>query len=1840
MAFVPTMRASRPGLLSAFVAIASSIGWAAGPGAADPDYFVGAAAVDVTPDYPTRLNGFASRKSESVGVIQHIWAKALAVSQEADDPIVIVTLDNLGVRLPMVDEVARRVSAKTGLKRERLALTFTHTHSAPKVNGASDNIFAEPIPAEHQAHLDRYTAELTDALEKVVLEAIANRKPATLEWAVGEVRFAKNRRTVGGPVDHSLPVLVAKNADGKVVAIYTSYACHCVTLSDNQVSGDWAGYAAVGINRHFPDAVAFVSIGCGSDQNPVSGVTGDKTEVAEQQGFEIADEVARLVSTSMTRIRGPVTASLNRIPLAFNDIPTREQYQELEKKGGAAGYNATTQLARLDRGETLPTSLEYPVQVCSFGEDLCMVFLGGEVCVDYSLRLKRELASDRLWPHGYSNDFGAYIPSERLVKEGGYGGGAETPYFALPTTLKAGIEQQILDEVHRQVPAPFQVPPGTDGVPPTAPADAVSTLTTHPELRVELVAAEPLIADPVAIDFGLDGSVWVAQMNDYARGVEEEFEPSGQIRVLTDPDRNGTYDRSTVFLGGLRYPTDVKVWRNGALVCDAPDILYAEDTNGDGKADVRRVLFTGFITQNGQARVNSLQWGLDNWIYASCGLFGGVITNEMGQTFDLTGRDFRMNPDSGVMEPVTGRTQQSRVRDDWGNWFGCDNGTLIRHYPVEDQYARRNPFVAPPATSVFVPTGPDAGKLYPSGDLVLFRLSGPAGAATAACGVGIYRDNLLGDSYAGNSFSCEPVNQLIYRQILMREGAIFRGHRADNEQHSEFLTSTDRWFRPVQVRTGPDGGVWIVDMYRYVIEHPRWIPDETLAGLNVFAGQGMGRLYRVLPDGDESQPVEDLSKLTNVELASAIDRVNGTQRDQIHQSLIWRQALDAANELRRVASESQIAPARLSALCALDGLGQLHKEPLLRALRDPNSEVRRHAIRLSEPFFASSPEIVAAVLDLKNDSAFEVQLQLAQSLGHCPAKGASAVLAELVATARDRYLISAALSSLNAENLAPVIERVLSEPKSRRQVGSQVLATAAGLATADNISALLGTLLRRDNGWEAWQFESTSQLLDGIDRRGSDFATFQDGPLRSEVRELFTAARRIVGESAAAEDLVLAAMLLLGRPSGSATTQLAGPTDPHDSSRLAEVISLQRAASVQMAAVQAIAKRGDLTGGTALVERLPSATPTVRREIIDALLRQKAWLKTSLSAIESGTIRPGDLDAGARERLLAGADEAVRERIARLLDVTPDTDRRRLVDEWRDVQTLPTDSQAGRDVFGKRCAGCHKLQTVGHAVGPDLAALTTRSVNFLLTAVLDPNRDVDGRYQGYVAMTDDGRTYNGLLISETASSLTLREAESKDHVLLRNRIEELRATGRSAMPEGFEKDITPQEMANLFAFLQESGPQPKSFPGNQPHLVTKDEHGEWLLSASDAAIFGGDIAFESDSPFRNIGYWHGLNDMVSWTLQTDQDATFDIWLDYSCENSTAGNLLRIEGGDPTIRFAVRGTGGWNHYRQLRVGTVRLPAGRNSITLRPHESLRGPAFLDLRAVCLVTAGATPRFARAPSESKPVTDAAAIAAKILDDSRSQEEREKLIADSAALSAAIITAMVADLPEGNEEEEYRRIPWIWRVAIAAGKRNQSGEVLAIVDVSLPAVGTPLRDWQSVVIGGGIINGISLVGAWPRDRLDRLIAGNAPLSARWSHTIQEASRMADNPAVRTGTRYDALRIIAMETWELHGQQLAGYLAKGVDDELQMGAISGLSDMPAADAGRLLLENFANYSEQNQSMALDAMLRTVPRAHRLLNAIESGAVTATQLGDKRSATLRSHSDAPLRTRAVMLLGP
>ncbi len=435
---------------------------ALGPCAVAGEVMVGAARVDITPSTPIRLAGYVARKTESTGAHGKLWAKALAIGS-GSKAVVWVTVDNCGVCSNVTEEVARRLERKRGLARARVVISSTHTHSAPWIVGFAPNIFAEDLPESQVASVERYTREVTDAVERVALGALEDRRPLRLSWMQGAVGFAANRRTAGGPVDHSVPVLVARERSGAVRAVLANYACHCTTLGAgfNQTCGDWAGFAQEALETRYAGAVAMVSVGCGADSNPnPRGGADHGLGYSMRYGQTLAAEVERLVGGKGVDLSGPPRCEFRTLDLPFQPHFTREQWETRSTQPGIVGYHARRNLGRLERGESLPRALKFPVQTWQFGDRLAVVFLGGEVVVDYALRFKRELKAEKLWITAYANDVPCYIPSKRVLAEGGYEALDSLWYYDRPAPLGPEIEDLIVGGVQGMVSSRYRVKAG------------------------------------------------------------------------------------------------------------------------------------------------------------------------------------------------------------------------------------------------------------------------------------------------------------------------------------------------------------------------------------------------------------------------------------------------------------------------------------------------------------------------------------------------------------------------------------------------------------------------------------------------------------------------------------------------------------------------------------------------------------------------------------------------------------------------------------------------------------------------------------------------------------------------------------------------------------------------------------------------------------------------------------------------------------------------------------------------------------------------------------------------------------------------------------------------------------------------------------------------------------------------------------------------------------------------------------------------------------------------------------------------------------------------------------
>ncbi|MGC1274907.1 MAG: neutral/alkaline non-lysosomal ceramidase N-terminal domain-containing protein [Planctomycetaceae bacterium] len=413
-------------------------------------YSVGAASIDITPQGPVRLAGYAVRKTESEGVEDPLSAKAIAIGDDTAQPAILMTVDSCILSQAIRDAIAGKIEAAHDVPRDQVTINVSHSHTTPMLRGTIPNMFGEEIPAEHAKRIDRYTDRFIERCVEVAGTALANREECRVSWGQGAVAFATNRRTNGGPTDHSVPVLAVHRADGSLKAVVANYACHCTTLGGdfNRVSPDWAGYAALALEAGHPDCVALVTIGCGADQNPAPR-TG--IDFARRHGLALADEVRRVLARPLVPVAGKLRTRYRQVKLDLAEPPAADHWKTLTGQQDAVGRHARLQLARLDRGEPLADRVDLPVQSWVWGDKLAMVFLGGEVVVDYALRLREVCDGDRLWISGYSNAVPCYIPSERILREGRYEGGGAMIYYDLPGPFEPGLEEVLVDEVKRQL---------------------------------------------------------------------------------------------------------------------------------------------------------------------------------------------------------------------------------------------------------------------------------------------------------------------------------------------------------------------------------------------------------------------------------------------------------------------------------------------------------------------------------------------------------------------------------------------------------------------------------------------------------------------------------------------------------------------------------------------------------------------------------------------------------------------------------------------------------------------------------------------------------------------------------------------------------------------------------------------------------------------------------------------------------------------------------------------------------------------------------------------------------------------------------------------------------------------------------------------------------------------------------------------------------------------------------------------------------------------------------------------------------------------------------------------
>jgi putative membrane-bound dehydrogenase-like protein len=932
---------------------------------------------------------------------------------------------------------------------------------------------------------------------------------------------------------------------------------------------------------------------------------------------------------------------------------------------------------------------------------------------------------------------------------------------------------------------------------PLSPADAQKAFVlADSSLEIELAAAEPDVIDPVAIRFDEDGRMWVVEMRDYPLGNGGE---GSRIRILEDKDGDGRFEAAMTFADKLQFVTGLQPWKGGVFVTLSGAVVYMKDTDGDGRCDLEETWFEGFAEQNTQLRANHPRLALDNWIYVANGLRGGTVVCRKLQDqkpINISGMDFRFDPRTGQAEAVSGNGQFGLCFDDWGNRFVCSNRNPVRHVVIEDRYLKANPDVTVPAVMHDVAAWGEQSRIFPiSRAWTTSNLH--AGQFTAACGVYIYRGDLLPAEFKGNAFTCDPTGNLIHREILQPAGPTFTSKPA--YEGKEFLASPDEWFRPVNMELGPDGALYIVDMYRCVIEHPDFVPDELKRRPDQRLGDDRGRIWRiVLADsnpkrerGSDTSPKRErglpLSSATSDDLIAILSHPNAWQRETAQRLLLESERRSLAPRLRELAASSPDPQARVRALWLLAGTESLETEQVKAALLDTSSHVRRQALLVAEQVDHWEVRVGVAVLADANDPAERFQARLS---------GRGLGLSEKPEDANDPWLRISyrlnmtpgrawlkAIYMLDRPELlhqAPTAGQValieeLSEygakdrrdrppPLSLLKVAHNVLLTSPQPAVG--LAALAGVLrerARRGGPWNeltANEWKAIAEKLDVLSR---------DAKVPTELRHKAIAVLAQVPDSAA---------------------------------YLAALTAREHDQAMRHAAIGAFARQPGIEHWQPLLDGLPSDTPAARRAILDGLLANRERTTLLLDAIEAGKVKATELEPPQVKRLVEHRDAAIKERAKKLLASAIPADRAKALADYQPVLKLAGDAKRGQVIFEKNCSACHRIAGIGVNVAPDISDSRTKKLDQLLGDIIQPNRAIDNNYLGYTVRLLDGTVATGILTTETATSITLKQQGGKEAVIARSDIDELRSSGQSLMPEGLERTIPHQEMADLLSFIK------------------------------------------------------------------------------------------------------------------------------------------------------------------------------------------------------------------------------------------------------------------------------------------------------------------------------------------------------------------------------------------------------------------------------------------------------
>jgi putative membrane-bound dehydrogenase-like protein len=1384
-------------------------------------WWAGVSKVDITPLEPLRLSGYAGREQPHIAVADQLHVRALALhwlddtdAASLQQPLLVVSVDSIAVTGQVTDQVAKWLQEKHSIARSRLALCSTHSHTAPHLPSGLMNLFKQPMSEEQIAASQRYQQQVVQSICTAIDQALQSQiSGVRVEFGMAEADFAVQRRVIengrwknfgvqkDGQVDRRVRVLRIRRGDGSLLAATYQYACHCTSLGPefNKISGDWAGLSASRLENLY-SAVFLPIIGCGGDANPDPRGSYD---AARQNALKMVDAVKQVLETEdLTALPAPTRIQSGMVGLE-PEQPTQQTFvqlsesQDVNQQRWAQHFQEVRQ--RMGR---LPESSPMPVHVWTFGDNLNWIFMGAEVVVDYQFLIEKEMPTSQTWVTAYTNDCLGYVASQQQRDEGGYEVDYSMIYYLLPGRWKSGTQANILTRV-REI---SQQERGEDE--PLSAADALKSMVVPEGYQVQQVCAEPLIQDPVNLAFGWDGRVWVVEMSDYPVGAST----GGCIRVLSDQDGDGSLEHSVRFLENLDYPTSVQPWRDGALIIAAPNILFARDTDGDGIADQQKVLISGVAPVNPQHRASGFELSLDGRLHFAVGEGTRKLVSHInGQTYEVRGHDVAWNPDTGSVEVfVQGHTQFVPSRDQYGNWYGNNNSEPMFQFVflAADLHGKSltsgsvqhllNPPVAPP---VF----PRSRTVDRFNDLYT------RDRYTSACGSMIVRvpglgpsalkDNLQSEDLKSENrqseiaLICEPVHNLVARIQVHPQGSVHSAVRHPEDAQYDFFASTDPWSRPVRAVNSPDGSVWVVDMYRRVIEHPQWIPEAWQDRIDVRGGEGLGRIYRLFRNDYQPRKLVNWSQLDPLEL---LQSENSALRDLATQAIVTEQIPDRSADqwqidIRKILADSPAPAVTASLLGVLAGKGWLQQSDLAQVLSaSDHGPLVRWVLELATRFESPEPGLQAAVLAIPAKRlGAHVDLRWVLTVLRWSSFPAEAGLQTILRQGQPDRWLSEALTLADTPQMALPVLTMIFENVDHQAHTSESLQVHS--STVRRLIELLPDSQRAkllDNYFPpAAEIQwSPAQVLLLISLREA----LNEDPAKKRHNELSQKALVALRDQQTPTEARWHLALLLGSQLIEVEQELQVMRELLDQGTEARSLAVARGRYV---AADELAKE--------LLDRWEQLGFQEQSNAASLLMSRAAWRDALVGGLESGVVQASQLPPAVVQGLIGHFDRNLRSRAVAVLGRP--SPRQTIVEEYLEQMPNPNthgQSDAGQQLYQMHCAVCHSGTPERPAIGPAVENLAHWTNHQWVTAIMDPSLVVEQKYKQTVVLSFSEEVYSGIVSTEDDQAITIVGSDGQSRKMLHADVQDRQSSHVSLMPDGFESRLSPQQLADLIQYLR------------------------------------------------------------------------------------------------------------------------------------------------------------------------------------------------------------------------------------------------------------------------------------------------------------------------------------------------------------------------------------------------------------------------------------------------------